>query len=72
MDIILQSTIVSGQDDIVKRLYKCEQFYDKVDDSEKSDTISSLYKLASVNVKTTKDLRNENKIWVKMIDTIKS
>jgi hypothetical protein len=67
MDLIIQSTIVSGQDDIVRELYQCEQYFDKVPDEKKSDVIKRLYKVAADNERNSSKNKSENLLWKEIL-----
>lgn len=70
-DLLMQSVAVSGSDDIVKDIYMCEQYPDKVSDSSKLEILSSLKYLALSNKKAYKDNKNEVRIWSEILDKLR-
>jgi hypothetical protein len=63
LDLLMQSTLVSGQDKIVKDMYQCEQFYDKTSDEAKTDTLNELYRIALTNSNVFGRTKAENNVW---------
>jgi len=67
VDLVMQSIAVSGSDEVIKELYRCEQYPDKCDGEARYNTLRSLKTLAVKNKKAYKDNNSEKKIWEDVI-----
>ena len=70
VDMLMQSVSVSGKDEVVKKIDRCDQYFDKVSDEEKDEALYELAQLAKRNERLTRDNNAENGIWRKILDKL--
>jgi hypothetical protein len=66
-DTLIQSTTVSGSDDIVKSMYNIELSYDTVDNSVISKEVEKLKSIAKINKKRYADNKTEYRVWARIL-----
>ena len=63
LDLLQQSTRVSGSDSIVQSIYECDKDFSEETADKCETTLKELKAIASENYRAYKDVRGEEKLW---------
>jgi len=70
-ELLIQSVSLSGNDEIVKSVYRCEQYFNKCTIEERVDVLLRLHDLSVKNMLAFSDNKTESFIWNGILDAIK-